>query len=68
MVILLVVLVWPASLALFVALRAKATKSRLDRRFAESRAAHAEASRSDRGAVRLGLQGHSGFAQPPGSR
>jgi hypothetical protein len=65
MVILVVALVWPASLALFVALRAKATKSRLDRRFAES---HAEASRSDRGAGRLGLQGHSGFAQPPGSR
>ncbi len=57
MVILLVALVWLASLALFVALRAKATKSRLDRLFAESHPAHADASSSayGRGAVRLRL-------------
>jgi hypothetical protein len=36
MILLLLGLVWIVSLALFVALRAKATKSRLDRRAAES--------------------------------
>jgi hypothetical protein len=57
MIVLLVALVWLASLVLFVALRAKATKSRLDRRIAEPHPAHADASRSNYGrdAVPLGL-------------
>lgn len=57
MIILLIALVWLASLTLFVALRAKATKSRLDRRFAESRPAQGDALRSTYGrdAVPLGL-------------
>jgi len=57
MIVLLAALVWLASLALFVALRAKATKSRLDRRIAESRVACPDASRSayGRDAVPLGL-------------
>jgi hypothetical protein len=37
MIVLLIALVWLASLGLFVALRAKATKSRLERRAAEQR-------------------------------
>jgi hypothetical protein len=47
MVALLIALGWLAMLALFVALRAKATKSRPDRRFlAESRAAPADEPRA----------------------
>jgi hypothetical protein len=57
MLILLIALVWLGSLALFVALRAKATKSRLDRGFTEARPPHADASRSaygrDAGSARL---------------
>jgi hypothetical protein len=57
MTVLLVVFAWLVSLALFVALRAKATKSRLNRRIAESRVARPDASRSayGRDAVPLGL-------------
>jgi hypothetical protein len=54
MIVLLIALVWLASLALFVALRAKSTKSRLDRRAAQARA---DASRPayGRDAVPLGF-------------
>jgi hypothetical protein len=54
MVILTIALVWLASLALFVGLRAKATKARLDRRIAERRPSHVESSRSTRSALPLG--------------
>jgi hypothetical protein len=56
-IVLLVALLWLASLALFVVLRAKATKSRLDRAIAESRPAPEDSSRSayGRDAVPLGF-------------
>jgi hypothetical protein len=56
MTVLLVAFVWLASLALFVGLRARATKSRLDRRVVERPPSRPEGTRpaQRRGAVPLG--------------